>query len=182
MKRLSIFVLVALFAVTQLFASSKTTRMGAQIGVGTVGAAVGFMMGTANACCLGCVSSLGNPRLNDFKFISGTMTTGGLFGTVIGGSAGVYLMGNLMLDDDMELENPWGTFAGTMAGGFASCAAGYILDFTMHKVRGEKSVRPGSYYLVGLILSPIVETFVYHQFANETQENPPVFFQIAVSF
>ncbi len=165
-----------------LFSSSNTARMGAQIGVGTVGAAAGFMVGTANACCLGCVSSVGNPHLKDLKFISGTMTTGGLFGTVIGGTAGVYLMGNLMLDSDKSIENPWQTFGGTIAVGFASCAAGYILDFTMHKIRGEDSVRPGSFYLVGLMLSPIAETFAYHQFADEKQKTPPIIFQIAVSF
>jgi len=171
-----------LFLNVFLFSSSNTARMGAQIGVGTVGAAAGFMIGTANACCLGCVSSVGNPHLKDLKFISGTMTTGGLFGTVVGGTAGVYFMGNAMIDDDKKIQNPWQTFGGTMAGGFASCAAGYILDFTMHKIRGEDSIRPGSFYLVGLMLSPIAETFAYHQIVNETQENPPVFFQIAVSF
>ncbi|MCK4395571.1 hypothetical protein KAW96_03150 [candidate division WOR-3 bacterium] len=171
MKRFILVCLIILFSVTTIFAASKGATMGAQMGVGVVGGAAGFMIGTANACCLSCVSSIGSPSLKDFSFLSGTMTTGGLVGTVLGGTAGVYLMGNLMLEDGKKIENPWETFFATMAGGFASCACGYVLDFTMHKVRGEGSIRPGSFYLVGLMLSPIAETFVYHQFAKEKDTN-----------
>ena len=99
------------------------------------------------------------------------MTTGGLVGTVLGGTVGVYLMGNLMMEEGKEIENPWETFFATMAGGFASCGVGYLLDYTMHKIRGEDSVRPGSFYLVGLMLSPIAETFVYQQFTKEKETN-----------
>ncbi len=164
-----------------LFGASKSARMGAQIGLGVVGGATGFMVGTANACCVSCVSLVGNPNLKGFKFLSGTMTTGGLVGTVLGGTAGVYFTGNMMLDEGMELENPWETFFGTMAGGFVSCGVGYLLDFTMHKIREEDSARPGSFYVLGLMLSPVAETFAYHQFVKEKKINP-VNVQFSISF
>lgn len=171
MKRFILVCLIILFSVTTIFAASKSATMGAQMGVGVVAGAAGFMIGTSNACCLSCVSFVGNPNLKDLEFLSGTMTTGGLVGTVLGGTAGVYLMGNLMMEEGKEIENPWGTFFATMAGGFSSCGVGYLLDFTMHKIRREESIRPGSFYLVGLMLSPIAETFVYHQFAKENDTN-----------
>lgn len=149
------------------FGASKGARMGAQVGLGVVGGATGFMVGTANACCMSCVSMVGDPKLKDIQFLSGTMTIGGFVGTVLGGTAGVYFTGNAMVDEGREIDNPWETFFGTMAGGVSSCGLGYLLDFAMHRARGEDSVRPGSFYLLGLMLSPIAETFAYHQFVKE---------------
>ena len=183
MKKLILICIVIILSVTTMFATvnSMPATIGAQIGVGVVGGAAGFMIGTTNACCLGCVSSMFSPGLKDFSFLSGIMTTGGLVGTVLGGTAGVYLMGNLALDGGRSIENPWETFFATMAGGFASCACGYALDFTLHKVRGEESIRPGSFYLVGLMLSPIAETFVYHKFVKE-KETSSVNVQFTLKF
>ena len=171
MKNILICFLIIILSTLPLSAASKAARMGAQMGLGVIGGAAGFMVGTTNACCMSCVSFAGNPNIKDLSFISGIMTTGGLVGTVLGGTAGVYFTGNMMLEEGKEIENPWETFFGTMAGGFASCGIGYVLDFTMHKIRGEDSVRPGSFYLIGLMLSPIAETFVYHQFAKEKDTN-----------
>jgi hypothetical protein len=161
-------VLMILFSLP-ILGASKGARMGAQIGLGVVGGAAGFMVGTTNACCMSCVSFVGDPNIGDLEFVSGTMTVGGLIGTVLGGTAGVYFTGNAMMEEGSEIENPWQTFFGTMAGGVASCGMGYLLDFTMHRVRGDESSRPGSFYLVGLMLSPIAETFAYHQIIKETE-------------
>jgi hypothetical protein len=162
---------IMLLCAQLVYAESKGARMGAQIGLGVVGGAAGFMVGTTNACCLSCVSFVGDPKLKDFKFISGTMTIGGFLGTVMGGTAGVYFTGNAMMEEGFEVENPWQTFFGTMAGGIAACGVGYLLDFTMHRVRDEDSSRPGSFYLVGLMLSPLAETFAYHQVIKEVESS-----------
>ncbi len=169
MRILFLIGIIVLIGGLPLFAASEGARMGAQMGLGVVGGAAGFMVGTMNACCMSCVSFAGDPHIKDLDFISGTMTIGGLLGTVLGGTAGVYFTGNGMMDEGMELENPWPTFFGTMGGGLASCGLGYMLDFTMHRIRDEESSRPGSFYLVGLMLSPIAETFAYHQIANEIE-------------
>ena len=160
MRTLAIAFIIVLVCALPVFAASKGARMGAQMGLGVVGGAAGFMVGTANACCMSCVSFAGDPKIKDLKFLSGTVTIGGFLGTVLGGTAGVYFTGNAMMEEGREIENTWETFFGTMAGGIASCGAGYLLDFAMHRVRKEESSRPGSFYLVGLMLSPIAETFI----------------------
>jgi hypothetical protein len=169
MKRYTLCCLFLILLATHLFSASTAGRMGAQIGLGVVGGATGFMIGTANACCVSCVSFASGPDLGDIKFLSGTMTIGGLVGTVLGGTAGVYFTGNLMVDEGVEVENPWETFFATMAGGFASCGTGYLVDVAMHKARGDEDVRPSAFYLVGLMLSPVAETFLYHQVVKETE-------------
>jgi MFS family permease len=167
MRRIVLTVMVIIVCCSSLFAASNSARMGAQIGLGVVGGAAGFMIGTANACCVSCVSFAAGPNIKDLKFLSGTMTIGGLVGTVLGGTAGVYFTGNSMVDDGVEIENPWEIFFATMGGGLASCATGYVLDLAMHKARGDEDARPGAFYLVGLMLSPIAETFVYHHIVKE---------------
>ena len=167
MKRIVLTVMIIVVCCSSLFAATNSARMGAQIGLGVVGGAAGFMIGTANACCMSCVSFVGSPNIKDLRFVSGTMTIGGLIGTVMGGTAGVYFTGNAMLDEGKEIQNPWETYFGTMVGGFATCGVGYLFDFVAHKARDDKSARPGAFYLVGLMLSPIAETFVYHQIVKE---------------
>lgn len=171
MRILSICMLIVLVGGGFAFGASKGARMGAQMGLGVVGAATGFMVGTANACCMSCVSFAGDPHIKDLEFITGTMTIGGFLGTVLGGTAGVYFTGNAMIEEGREVENPWETFFGTLGGGVACCGLGYALDFTMHRVRGEESSRPGSFYLVGLMLSPVAETFLYHQIVKEVESS-----------
>lgn len=169
MKKAIICFAVVMFPSFHLFGASQTGRIGAQIGLGFVGGGAGYMIGTANACCVSCVSFVGNPNLKDLSFISGVMTTGGFAGTILGGSAGVFFSGNMMVEENKSIDNVWETFFGTVGGGILSCTAGYLLDFTMHKVRNEESVRPGSFYVLGLMLSPVVETIAYHQFVEESE-------------
>jgi MFS family permease len=169
MRKFVLCFAIVIFSSVFLFSASETGRIGAQIGLGFIGGGIGYMIGTANACCVSCVSSIGDPDLEDLSFISGVMTTGGFAGTILGGSAGVFFSGNMMVEENVTIENPWETFFGTMGGGILSCTAGYLLDFTMHKVRNEESVRPGSFYVLGLMLSPIAETFAYHQFVEESE-------------
>lgn len=169
MKGITIVIAVLIFSSVFLFSASETGRIGAQIGLGFVGGGVGYMIGTANACCVSCISSIGDPKLEDFSFISGVMTTGGFAGAILGGSAGVFFSGNMMVEENKSIDNPWETFFGTVGGGILSCSAGYLLDFTMHKVRNEESLRPGSFYVLGLMLSPVLETFAYHQFVEESE-------------